>query len=80
MVDVEHGSLSALEKDPLVGPLGLIQAAPDRGRIGQDLERHLGQLRDQFVPVEGLLAEALEQRIMVQQQGIDPAGQVLGIG
>ncbi len=71
MVDVEQHALRSFVEDAPAGLAGQIQGPPDDADEGHDLRRDVEQLLDQVVAVEFGLAEAAQQRIVMQKKLLD---------
>ena len=72
MVDIEHRALRPLEQDAAAGAARLVEQPPHRRGIGQDFGRDLAQPGEQLGAVEFRRVEPAQQRVMVQQQIVDP--------
>ncbi len=80
VIDVQQGALGAFKQDFLVRLDGVFQDAPDRGRIGQDFRRDLGQLGDQLVGTVFGMPQAAAQRIVVVEDVLHPGLEGGGVG
>ncbi|MNQ94853.1 hypothetical protein D3C85_1103910 [compost metagenome] len=80
VVHVQEGALRPLEQHALAVLLGLIQHAPGRLHIGQDLRRDLQQLRQQGRRVDRLQPQTRTQGIVVRTQTLDLDLQVVFVG
>ena len=70
-VDVEEGALRALEEDALALAALVGEDPPDRGGVGEDLGRDLGQLGAQCGAVDGGGAEAGAERVVVGEEAVE---------
>ena len=71
MVDVEQHALRAFEQYALAVAARLVEVAPDRPRERQDEVGDLGEVALQSLAVDGRLAEAGAQRVMVRAQPVE---------
>ena len=80
VIDIEHRALRALEQDAAAGAPRLVEQPPDRRGVGQELRRDLAQPGQHVGAVELRRVEPAQQRVVVQQQIVDPVFERLRLG